>query len=136
MTEHPPALDIDPFSDGFLADPYPFHAALREAGPVVWLEPHGVFAAARHAEVQTALQDWRTFSSDAGVGLADLSRDAVFRPRSIILEVDPPLHDRTRPVLAMALSPAVIRALKPTFEAEAEAMVEDLVGRGTFDGVA
>ena len=85
--------------------------------------------------MQTALQDWRTFSSDAGVGLANLNTDEVFRPRSIILEVDPPLHDQTRPALAMALSPAVIRALKPTFEAEAEAMVEALASRGSFDGV-
>ena len=63
MIEHSPALDIDPFSDEFLADLYPFHEALREAGPVVWLASHGVFAAARHADVQSALQDWRTFSS-------------------------------------------------------------------------
>ena len=136
MTAQAPALDIDPFCDAFLADPYPFHEILRETAPVVRLERYGIFAAARHAEVQSALQDWRTFSSDAGVGLANLNRDEVFRPRSIILEVDPPLHEQTRPVLAMALSPAVIRALKPAFEAEAEVLLEDLAGRGSFDGVA
>ncbi len=135
MKGHAPILDIDPFSDGFLADPYPFHEVLREAGPVVWLESYGVFAAARHAEVQSALQDWRNFSSAAGVGLADLNKEAVFRPRSIILEVDPPLHERTRPVLASALSPAALRALRPTFEAEARALVEDFARRGLFDGV-
>ena len=136
MTTQAPALDIDPFCDAFLADPYPYHEILRETAPVVWLERYGIFAAARHAEVQTALQDWRTFSSDAGVGLANLNTHEVFRPRSIILEVDPPLHDQTRPALAMALSPAVIRALKPTFEAEAEALVGELASRGSFDGVA
>jgi hypothetical protein len=30
-------LDLDPFSDSFLADPYPFHEQLRQAGPVVRL---------------------------------------------------------------------------------------------------
>ena len=130
-----PSLDIDPFSDDFLADPYPFHQALRETGPVVWLDRYGVFASARYAEVQTALQDWRTFSSASGVGLADLSKEEVFRPRSIILEVDPPLHDRTRPVLATALSPGVLRELRPAFEAEARGLVDELARRGRFDGV-
>ena len=31
------AVDIDPFSAEFFADPYPSHTTLREAGPVVWL---------------------------------------------------------------------------------------------------
>jgi len=108
---------------------------LREAGPVVWLDRYGIFASARYAEVQSALLDWRTFSSASGVGLADLSKEEVFRPRSIILEADPPLHDRTRPVLASALSPAVLREFKPAFEAEARSLVDDLARRGRFDGV-
>ncbi len=36
-----PVSSIDPFSPAFLADPHPGHAALREAGPVVWLEAYG-----------------------------------------------------------------------------------------------
>jgi cytochrome P450 len=39
---HPPAgvpqTSLDPFSLDFLRDPHPAHEALREAGPVVWLE--------------------------------------------------------------------------------------------------
>ena len=127
MAALPPALDIDPFSDPFLADPYPDHEALREAGPVVWLEKYGIYASARHAEVQTALQDWRTFSSAAGVGLADFRKEKPFRPPSLVLETDPPLHERTRPVLALALSPTAMRELRPTFEAEARALVDRLV---------
>jgi hypothetical protein len=132
----PPTLDVDPFSDAFLADPHPDHERLREAGPVVWLEAYGVYASARHAEVQQALQDWRTFSSAAGVGLANIQKGApFFRPPSLVLEADPPLHDRTRPVLALALSPSALRELRPKFEAEAQALVDRLVSRGTFDGV-
>ena len=132
-----PSLDIDPFSDQFLADPYPDHERLRAAGPVVWLETYGVYASARHAEVQQALQDWRTFSSAAGVGLANIQKEAsFFRPPSLVLEADPPLHERTRPVLALALSPGALRDLKPRFEAEARALVDRLVSREVFDGVA
>ena len=74
---------VDPFCDEFLADPYPFHEALREAGPVVWLERYGIYASARHAEVQAALTDWQTFSSAAGVGLDDFRRSKPFRPPSL-----------------------------------------------------
>ena len=131
-----PSLDVDPFSDQFLADPYPDHERLRAAGPVVWLEKYGVYASARHAEVQQALQNWRTFSSAAGVGLANIQREAsFFRPPSLVLEADPPLHERTRPVLALALSPPALRDLRPKFEAEARALVDRLVSRGVFDGV-
>jgi 4-methoxybenzoate monooxygenase (O-demethylating) len=69
-----PVSSLDPFADGFLAAPYPFYAELREAGPVVWLERYGLWACARHAEVQVALSDWQTFSSAAGVGIDDFRR--------------------------------------------------------------
>ena len=45
-----PVSAIDPFSREFLRDPYPHHARLREAGPVVWLEQYGIWAMARHHE--------------------------------------------------------------------------------------
>jgi cytochrome P450 len=61
-----PVSSLDPFADDFLAAPYPFYAELREAGPEVWLERYGLWACARHAEVQAALSDWQTFSSAAG----------------------------------------------------------------------
>jgi cytochrome P450 len=136
VTAVAPSLNVDPFSDAFLADPYPDHERLRAAGPVVWLETYGIYASARHAEVQEALQDWRTFSSAAGVGLANIRKEApFFRPPSLVLEADPPLHDRTRPVLGLALSPAALRDLRPQFEAEARALADELVARGSFDGV-
>jgi cytochrome P450 len=65
---------LDPFADDFLAAPYPFYAELRDAGPVVWLERYGLWACARHAEVQAALTDWQTFSSAAGVPRVNLNR--------------------------------------------------------------
>src|SRR6202453_2029178 len=96
--------EVDPFCDEFLSDPYPFHEDLREAGPVVWLERYGIYASARHAEVQAALTDWENFNSAAGVGIDDFRRSKPWRPPSPILEADPPLHTRTRTVLNRALS--------------------------------
>lgn len=131
-----PASDIDPFSAAFFEDPFPAHEALREAGPVVRLSRYGVLACARHAEVKAILDDWRTFSSARGVGLQDFAKEKPSRPPSLVLETDPPLHDRTRKVQARVLSPAAIARLRETFAAVAGAMVGALAERGGFDAVA
>jgi hypothetical protein len=39
-------MDLDPFSAGFLRDPWPGLAELREAGPVVWLDRYRIWAMA------------------------------------------------------------------------------------------
>ncbi len=68
-----PCSELDPFSDEFLGGPFPFLDELREAGPVVHLDRYGVFAVARHDQVQAILRDPRVFSSAAGTGLANIA---------------------------------------------------------------
>src|SRR5262245_40367025 len=114
-----PALDLDPFSAAFLAEPYGDHARLREAGPVVYLAPYGIYAMARYAQVAVALNDWQTYSSARGVGLQDFANELPWRPKSIVLETDPPLHDRTRRGLQRIMSPCAacvqISSARPCF---------------------
>ena len=131
-----PVSLIDPFSHAFLHDPYPHHQALREAGPVVWLEQYGIWTMARHEQVRDALTDYETYCSSAGVGLSDFRKEPPWRPPSIILEADPPLHTRTRSVLTRILSPGAIKVLRETFEREAEILITRLVESHEFDGIA
>ena len=131
-----PVSTVDPFSHAFLHDPYPYHEELREAGPVVWLEQYGIWTMARHEQVRDALTDWQTYCSSAGVGLSDFRKEPPWRPPSIILEADPPLHTRTRAVLTRMLAPAAIQVLRETFKREAEALIARLVEKREFDGVA
>ena len=51
-----PASEIDPFCAEFFEDPFPVHAALREAGPVVRLSRYGVWAVARCEQVYAILK--------------------------------------------------------------------------------
>jgi 4-methoxybenzoate monooxygenase (O-demethylating) len=136
MTIDRPVSTVDPFSHEFLRDPYPHHQSMREAGPVVWLELYGIWAMARHQEVRDALTDWQTYCSSAGVGLSDFRKEPPWRPPSIILEADPPLHTRTRAVLTRILSPAAINILRETFQREAELLIAQLVEQREFDGIA
>lgn len=131
-----PALDVDPFSTEFFEDPHRIHEALREAGPVVWLSRWGVHAVARYAEVHAVLNDPATFCSGRGVGLSDFARETPWRPKSLILEADPPEHGRTRAVLARVLSPGVMKTLRERFRVAAEALTEDLLARRSLDAVS
>lgn len=130
-----PVSDIDPFSDEYILDPYPFHQKLRDAGPVVYLEKWQVFATGRHAQVRAILEDAATFCSGAGVGISNFHKEPPWRPPSMVLETDPPDHTRNRAVISRTLSPAALRNLRTVFEAEAEALVDRLLARDGFDGV-
>ncbi|HEX5322124.1 MAG TPA: cytochrome P450 [Stellaceae bacterium] len=131
-----PTSDIDPFCSEFFEDPFPAHEALREAGPVVRMSRYGIHAVARYAEVHRVLNDWRIFCSSRGVGLTDFAKEPAWRPKSLVLETDPPLHDRTRKVLNRVLSAAVIRDLRERFAADADVLVDELLGRREFDAIA
>lgn len=131
-----PTLALDPFDESFLADPYAHHDALRQAGPVVWLEKYQCYAMARFAEVQLALKDWETFISGRGVGLADFAKEEPWRPPSLLLEVDPPVHDRTRGLMNKVASLAGLRGLLPEWRQKAGALVAENVQQGRIDAVA
>jgi len=130
-----PVSAADPFCTEFFEDPHPVHDELREGGPVVWLSRYDVFACARYAEVHAMLNDWQSFSSARGVGIQDFAKEKPWRLKSLVLETDPPLHDRTRKVLTRVLSPAAMRSLRERFAEEADRLIGELAARGEIDAV-
>ncbi|MEJ2890862.1 cytochrome P450 [Actinomycetospora aeridis] len=135
-----PTLDVDPFSPEVLEDPLPMQAALRDAGPVVYLPRYDLYAVARYAEVRAALVDWQRFPSSAGVGMSNFKHETPWRPPSLLLEADPPHHDAPRAVLSAILGPRALRRLTDRWFADAEDLVAGLLdGRGgvvELDGMA
>jgi len=130
-----PTSDIDPYTEEYFEDPFAAHEALREAGPVVWLNRYNVFAVARYDEVRAVLANWASFSSARGVGIADFKKEKPWRLPSLVLETDPPLHDRTRKVLDRVLSPAAMRGLRAEFVTAADALIDELLERRDFDAI-
>src|ERR1700691_843405 len=130
-----PALDIDPFCTAFFDDPYPAHAAMRDAGPVVYLPAYDIYAVARYEDVRAMLLDWGSYTSARGVGMSDFAKEKPWRLPSLLLETDPPLHDRTRALMDKVLSPAAVRGLREAFAVAAETLIDDLLVRGSFDAV-
>lgn len=130
-----PEIDLDPFADEVLIDPYRYHAELRDIGPVFRLNRYGVYGMARYADVTRALKDWTRFCSSRGVGMTDYAHEPPRRPPSPLIESDPPLHDRTRKVMNQIVSMDALRAVRPRWTQAAEELVESLVTRRRFDAV-
>ena len=94
-----------------------------------------MLACGRYDETREVFSDWERFVSSRGVGLQDFSLEEPWRPPSIVLEVDPPYHTKTRTVIEQALSPAAVRNLTKSFREDAEKLIGELLERGTFDAV-
>lgn len=127
-----PVFDVDLHSEEMLADPYPTYRRFREAGGVVWLERHGMYAAPRYAEVAEILGNWRTFTCGEGVGMNDIVAAAA----RTTLQTDPPEHDTYRRLEGRPLLPNAVRELEPELRELATRTVAQLRTRDRFDGVA
>lgn len=128
--------DVDPYAPEILAQPEEYYTQLRAKGPVVFIPKYAILAVGRYAETREVFSDYSRFVSSRGVGLDDFKHTRAWRPPSIILEVDPPEHTRTRRVMIKAMSPRVAASQRDMFMQTAEAMIDSLLARDSFDAVA
>jgi cytochrome P450 len=124
--------NIDLFADDVLLNPYGVYREMRDSGPLLYLERHDVWAVPRYCDVRAALGAPEILISGKGVGLNDEMNTSSI---GTIIATDPPRHAVLRSVLADRLSPRAVKSLEQTIEAQADALVADLVQRGTFDAV-
>jgi cytochrome P450 len=130
-----PVWDIDPYADEILLGIEEYYAELRARGALVYIPRYAVLASGRYRETREIFSDWKRFVSSRGVGLTDFKHAEPWRPPSLILEVDPPYHDKTRRVLVRALSARALESLKETLQHTAEKLIDELLEKGTFDAV-
>ena len=135
-TYSPVTSELDPFSPEFRADPFTAYARLRELeAPLVWLPQYSIWVVSRYEPVRAVLGDWKRFSNAGGGGIKNYFLEKPWRRPSLILEVDPPEHQRTRKVLMQALAPERLQQLRPIFEAQADAILDEALDRGTLDAI-
>lgn len=128
--------DVDPYDPAILANPVEYYAELRRRGPLVFIPRYAILACGRYEVTKEVFSDHQRFVSSRGVGLTDFSLETPWRPPSIILEVDPPDHGKTRRVMARVMSPGAVARLRATFEAKAEALVDRLLAKREVEAVA
>lgn len=130
-----PVWDIDPYDPAILSNPEPYYADLRAQGPFAYIPRYAILVCGRYGPTREVFSDHERFVSSRGVGLQDFALEKPWRPPSIVLEVDPPDHTRTRRVIQRALSPKAVRDVAETFRADALTLVDKLLTQKTFEAV-
>lgn len=125
------AYHFDIYSPEFDADPFPVYKTLRNEYPCHWSEEAGLWILSRYADISSALQDWRTYSSAKG----NLIDEFPNRAGATLGTTDPPRHDRLRSLIQMAVTRrALEHILEPTTQA-ATTFLDELDGKDSFDFV-
>jgi len=125
-------FDFDIYSSEFDADPFPVYRILRDEHPSYWSEEAGLWILSRYADINAALQDWRSYSSAKGNLLDELPN----RAGATLGTTDPPRHDRLRALIQMAVTKrALEHIVEPTKQA-ANSFLDEVEGRQSFDFVA
>ena len=127
-----PRYGVNLFTDAVLDDPYPHLRTLRDTGPLVWLDAHGMYAATRYADVRNILADHTTFVSGEGVALNDVINHL---GRGTTLMSDGDEHQVQRRIIGRPLTPRALADLRSDAQALADSLVEQLVDRRRFDAV-
>lgn len=130
-----PVWDVDPYDSGILANPDAYYAELRMQGPFAYASRYSILICGRYEETREVFSDHTRFVSSRGVGLTDFRHAKPWRKPSIILEVDPPEHQKARLAMSRAMSPKVVAGLAAQFRATADRLVDEMIERGEFDGV-
>lgn len=126
------AFRFDPYSPAVDADPFPFYRTLRDEHPCFWSEDANMWVLSRYADIQAALQDWRTYSSAKGNLMDELPN----RAGATLGTTDPPRHDRLRALIQMAVTKRALEHLEEPTRAAAVARLDEIGDKANFDFVA
>ena len=137
-------MDFEPFGEAFLADPYAAFARHRRDHPVFYAEAIDYWVISRYEDCRRALSDFETFSASNTLSsvtppsraAAKLLADGGFRPVPTITNVDPPAHNRTRPIAQMAFIPRRVAAMEAFVRRLVRDYLDDHLRSGRSDIVA
>lgn len=129
-------ISQSPTDPGFVQDPYPFYARLRDMGDLVWWDAYDMPAATTHRAVSALLRD-RRFGREGPENLPKPPVPARLAPFYAVeahsmLEAEPPRHTRLRGLVLRAFTSRRVQALTPSIDA----LVTDLINAfpsGPFD---
>lgn len=128
-----PSVDLDLYGAAATANPAETYRRIRDAGPVVWLPRHRMWAMGRFADVRSALRDDDRFVSGLGVAANPIANRA---GRLTTLSSDHATHTRRRKVLMQSLGAKALGPIEGTLQAEAERLVEARLDGRPFDAVS
>jgi cytochrome P450 len=132
-----------PFSDDYLADPYPTFAAAREEAPAFYSDEIDMWVVSRYRDVATVMSDTELFSaSNSQDPLLPFSPEAGkvlaegFGYKPVMTNLDPPEHARIRRHNMTAFSARRVANLEPAIREIATTLLDDMLSEPRFDLVA
>lgn len=132
MTNATAAPYFDPYDVDISADPYPAYERLREEAPIYHNAEYDFWMLSRHADVEQALVNWKTFSSTKS-DILDIIRAGFDLPGGVILFEDPPVHTMHRGLMSRIFTPRRMAELEDEVRAYCVACLDPLVGEPRFD---
>ena len=125
----------DPYDVGIVADPYPTYRRLREEAPLYYNATYDFYALSRHADVEKALVNWRTFSNSRSP-ILEIMRADMEMPPAVVLFEDPPVHTMHRSLMSRVFTPRRMAELESDVRDFCTRCLDPLVGRDRFDVIA
>lgn len=125
----------DPYDVNITANPYPTFARLRDEAPLYYNERYNFWAISRHADVETALSDWETFSNSRS-DILELIQSKFPMPPGVMMFEDPPTHTMLRGVMSRVFTPRRMAAIEDQIRAYCVRCLDPLVGSDGFDIIA
>ena len=131
---------FNPLEAGYMENPYPHFAEMRDGQPV-HLSMMDVWVLFDHDDVFRLLRDPSMSVMDAKIEVRDEERYAEMleaaggelEQDSSMLNTDPPDHTRLRRLVSKAFTPAAIQALRPRIQELVDAALDELAAAGTGD---
>lgn len=131
---------IDPAYFAEHGHPWDQYAWLRANAPVYWHdEPDGpgFWAITKYEDIRTISRTPKTFSSYAtGVMLPDPDPMGLYAQRLMMLNMDPPQHDRFKLLVSRGFTPKNAPLLRPRIEELAREILDAALAKGSGDFVA
>lgn len=144
----PRQTQFRPLDPGFMEDPYPTYARLRDEHPVAWGSTPaqgyaGFWFVSRYADVAGGLKDnrfgreiARVMPEDAFPPIPEAHRPLYAMLSDWMLFKDPPVHARLRRIAAPVFALRSVLAMRPRIEALIGAAMARIPERGAFDIVS
>jgi len=128
---------FDPLSLEFFEDPWDMYRWLRDEAPVYHDEELGFWAVSRYEDCVEVHRDVATYTSTKGLNLAQLLTagfsELARESSSMMIMMDPPMHDRLRKLVNRAFTPRRIAEWEPVVERVIGGYLDELAGATALD---
>ncbi len=133
-------VDLKAASTYATGHPWEAYARLRREAPIAWhpeQDGPGFWVCSTWADVRTVSRQPQRFSSfERGVMMEEIDDASLAAQRLMMLNMDPPQHDRFKLLVSRGFTPKAAQGLVPRVHALAEEIVDDVIDTGSCDFIS